>query len=87
LNTDCRGAPSGVLARTAAHGTVLRRPGTAGSGRSATLPDLADRFHAFEQRSEIAALDPDELDAAGCLKQARLEHKGTRVAVLSSAPQ
>jgi hypothetical protein len=41
---------------------------TTGVGRSATLPDLAGRIHAFEQRGEIDALDPDELDAAGRLK-------------------
>jgi hypothetical protein len=28
-------------------------------------PDLAGRFHAFEQRREIAAFDHDELDPAG----------------------
>ena len=42
-------------------------------GRSATLPELAGRIHAFEQVGEIAALDPDELDAAGRLEQAWIE--------------
>ena len=43
-------------------------PPISAAGWSATLAELAGRIHTFEQRHEIDALDPDELDAAGRLK-------------------
>ena len=48
-------------------------------GRSATEPDLAGRCHAFEQRREIATLDPDDLDAARRLERVLTTDPGTGV--------
>jgi len=48
--------------------------------RSTMLPDLAGRFHTFEQRGEVAALDPDELDAPGRLEQAWIERADLHIA-------
>src|SRR5438046_1491895 len=50
------------------------------------LPDLAGGSHTFEQRGEVAALDPNELDAPGRLEQARIERADLHIAEIDQRP-